>query len=269
MKFIRLLVFLFCLLAVQQAFSQIRVPINKTIAEHIFVNHEIECLEDPTGKLSFEQVSSVANQHKFVQNINYYPKNYNRPSAYWYRIKVKFDQDLNKAAVIEFFDQITDHIQAYLPDGKGGYVESKAGADLNFVDRLFQHKNFEFLINTTKKGEYTYYFRVQSKDKVNVIIVYRTVERFIQYALSEYITFGFFYGMIVIFSFHNLLMFLAVKRRQYLFYILYILSVGMYEMSTDGIAFQYLWPNHPVWNEYAYGVALLFSKMVWCKTDSS
>lgn len=64
--------------------------------------------------------------------------------------------------------------------------------------------------------------------------------------------------MILIFCFHNLLMFIAVKRLQYLFYVLYILSVGFYEMSVDGIAFQYLWPKSPTWNEYAYGIALYF-----------
>jgi hypothetical protein len=240
-----LLFFLLWVGVFQGLYAQQTVVIDPKLAEHIFVNKEIICLEDPTNKLTFEQIST-AYANKFVQNIDYYPKNYNRSSTYWYRVKVKFTTDLEHSSVIEFFDQITDHITAYMPDGKGGYIESKTGADLNFTDRLYQHKNFEFLINNTNKGEHEFYFKVHSKDRVNVIIVYRTVDRFIAYALSEYITFGFFYGMIVIFSFHNLLMYIAVRRRQYLFYILYVLSVGMYEMSSDGIAFQYLWPNHPV-----------------------
>jgi hypothetical protein len=252
------LLFLLFIFAGGLSYAQKIVPIDGQLPEHIFKSEEVVWLEDPHSSLTFDQISSAAYQHKFITNINYYPKNYNRSSAYWYRVKVNFPKDLDHAAVIEFFDQITDEIEAYLPDEQGNYVHSKAGADLNFKDRLFQHKNFEFLVNSTQKGEHIYYFRVKSKDQVNVIIVFRTVERFIQYGLTEYFTFGFFYGMIVIFSFHNLLMFIAVKRRQYLYYILYILSVGIYEMSTDGIAFQYLWPNHPVWNEYAYGVSLYF-----------
>ncbi len=256
----KLLVFFSLIVAISpiKSFSQKATPIDESIQEHIFVNKELVCLEDTSKKLTIKEISSSAFQNKFIANKDYYPKNYNRSAAYWYRLKIVFTNDLDRSAIIEFFDQITDHIEAYLPDERGEYVKSVAGADLDFAQRTFHHKNFEFLINTTKKGEYYYYFRVESKDQVNVIIVYRTVERFIGYALSEYIIFGFFYGMIVIFSFHNLLMFLAVKRRQYFIYILYILSVGFYEMSTDGIAFQYLWPNHPIWNEYAYGVALYF-----------
>lgn len=257
-NYLKILLFIGFSFFYENAGAQKLVEIADSVKEHIFKSDEIVCFEDPTNKLPFSTVGSAAFQDKFVPNINFYPKNYNRSSTYWYKVKVNFNKDLKRGAVIEFFDQITDHIEAYLPDGKGGYVKSAAGADLNFVDRLYQHKNFEFTINNTKAGEQVYYFKVKSKDLVNVIIVYRSIDRFIGYALSEYFTFGFFYGMIVIFSFHNLLMFIAVKRRQYLFYILYILSVGLYEMSSDGIAFQYLWPNHPVWNEYAYGIALFF-----------
>lgn len=248
--------FFLTITSVHQLFAQKPIVFDGSVPEHIFKSDEVFWLEDTKGTLTFNEVKSASHQEKFTKNINYYPKNYNRPSAYWYRVKIKFTKDIQQSTIFEFYDQITDHIEAYIPDGKGNYVKSTAGADLNFTNRLYRHKNFEFLVNDTKKGEHTYYFRVQSKDQVNVIIVFRTIERFIQYGLTEYLTFGFFYGMIVIFSFHNLLMFIAVKRRQYLYYILYILSVGLYEMSTDGIAFQYLWPNHPVWNEYAYGVAL-------------
>jgi len=252
------LFFFTIIFAAFQSQAQQVVNLNDKSKEHIFVNKQIVCLEDPTGNLTINDVKSAKLQSKFVNNKDYYPKNYNRSSAYWYRVKVKFDKDLGHSAIIEFFDQITDHIEAYLPDESGNYVKSVTGADLSFTERSFHHKNFEFLINNENQGEYEYYFRVKSKDQVNVIIVFRTVERFVGYALSEYIMFGFFYGMIVIFSFHNLLMYLAVRRRQYLFYILYVLSVGLYEMATDGIAFQYLWPNNPIWNEYAYGVSLFF-----------
>ncbi len=257
-KILKTLLFFVFIFSFNYLFAQKPVVFDGKLPEHIFKSEEVYFLEDPGSNLKFDDIKSDSYQAKFKSNINYYPKNYNRSSAYWYRIKIKFTKDIDQSTIFEFYDQITDHIEAYLPDGKGNYVKSKTGADLSFSERLYQHKNFEFLVNDTKKGEQVYYFRVKSKDQVNVIIVFRTIERFIQYGLTEYLTFGFFYGMIVIFSFHNLLMFIAVKRRQYLFYILYILSVGLYEMSTDGIAFQYLWPNHPVWNEYAYGVALFF-----------
>ncbi|WP_448702283.1 7TM diverse intracellular signaling domain-containing protein [Mucilaginibacter sp. AW1-3] len=222
--------------------------------EHIFHSGEIEYLEDPQGKLTIDQAESQALSTRYQVAKNYYPKNYNLRSVYWYRVKLNIENDNN--GIFEFFDQTIEDITAYLPDGRGSFTVKRSGAAYDFKNRLYQHKNFEFPLNSQLKGEHTYYFRVRSSKNANIIIVYRTIERFIKYALTEYLTFGLFYGMIVIFSFHNLLMFIAIRRRRYLFYVLYILSVALYEMSVDGIAFQYVWPNYPAYNEFAFGFPL-------------
>lgn len=233
------------------------VTVDSNTEEHVFTHADVQGLEDEGGKFTLDEVRSAAFDRRFKDAKGVYPKNFNNKSYYWYRIKVKLNHVTpNKESLIEFFDQTTDDITAFIPDSDGIYHSTHSGAAFNFNNRLYRHKNFEFRILDRHDGVYTYYFKVRSKEQVNVIIVYRTIDYFIYYALSEYLTYGFFYGMVIIFCLHNLLMFIAVKRLQYLFYVGYILSVGIYEMSVDGIAFQYVWPNSPNWNEYAYGTAL-------------
>jgi hypothetical protein len=240
----------------QSAVAQKAVPINSQVNQHIFRLNEIEFIKDEKGQMTLADVQLADQQQLFKINKVYYPEN--RPNIiYWYKVKLRITDKLaDNAAIIEFFDQTTNDITAYMPAANGQYIKSRAGADLNFSKKLYQHKNFEFQLQHLPKGNYNCYFKVKSKDGVNIIIVYRTVSFFVKYAITEYLTYGLFYGIILIFSFHNLLMFLAVRKRQYLYYVLYILSVGLFEMSTDGIAFQYIWPNSPHWNQYAYGVAL-------------
>jgi hypothetical protein len=254
-----ILVLIICTLFSVRGFSQDVVTVDNKLEHNIFSEHQIYCLEDTSNKLTFNDIKGDSFKNAFEVNKDYYPKNHHRKSTYWYKVKLNFTQNITeKPSIFEFFDQTTENITAYIPDLKGQYIESKTGASLNFEKRLFNHKNFEFLIPNQSIGEHTYYFKVSSRESVNVIIVYRTLHYFIYYALTEYLTFGLFYGMILIFCFHNMLMFMAVKKKQYLFYVLYILSIGLYEMSIDGIAFQYIWPTSPSWNEYAYGTALYF-----------
>jgi hypothetical protein len=108
---------------------------------------------------------------------------------------------------------------------------------------------------------HVYYIKVRSHQPVNVIIALRSVNWFIHYALDEYFFFGSFYGMLTVFGLYNLMMFFAIRQRQYLFYVMYNLSIGFYEMCADGIAYQYIWTNSPIWNQYAYGVALFFASV--------
>jgi two-component system, sensor histidine kinase LadS len=242
------------LICVQQARSQKPIDVRSSIHEHKFRYNEIEYLEDPEGRLSIEQVLTMSGQFRASKNM--YPEIRNK-SAYWYRLKLNVIDTAEEKFpfVLEFYDQSIDSISAYLPDGKGNWIVQHTGAGYSFNNRLLDHKNFEIKLPSTQ-GEQVLYFRVASSHNATVIILLRSIERFVGYALAEYLNFGIFYGMIIIFVFYNLLMYIAMRQRQYVYYILYILSVGMYEMASDGIAYQYVWPEWPVWNRYAYGIAL-------------
>jgi ribosomal protein L37E len=238
------------------AFSQRTVSIADSQDQHIFTGDEIQYLEDTAGTYALADVLSPALNARFVNSVTNTPQNYHLKSTYWFRIRINHNPESRKNWILEFFDQTIDDITAFLPDGKGGYTALRMGDQLPFRNREYAHKNFEVNIANNAPFDGTYYFRVKSHQTADAIIVLRSVNRFIAYALDEYFIFGIFYGMVLVFSFYNLMMYLAVRQVQYLYYVLYNLSVGLFEMCVDGIAYQYLWPNAPEWNQYAYGIAL-------------
>ena len=252
---------LFFWIMAPKAVAQKAVTLNDTITQHIFSYGEIECLEDTGGKLTINDVKSPAFASRFVPSKIYTPKATDLNTYYWYRITINHSYATKNNWLIEFFDQTTDDIVTYSPDGKGNYTSAQFGSSHPFLQRLYQHKNFSININSNLYGANTYYIRVRSHQPANVIVVLRSVNWFIHYALDEYFFFGIFYGMLLVFSLYNLMMFFAIRQIQYLYYIMYNLSIGLYEMCTDGIAYQYMWPNSPVWNQYAYGVALFFASV--------
>lgn len=237
-------------------FSQRTVKIADAQDQHIFTGDEIQSLEDTAGTFTFADVLSPTLNARFVRSATNTPQNYNLKSTYWFRIRVSHSPESRKNWILEFFDQTIDDITAFLPDGKGGYSKLRMGDELPFQNREYEHKNFEVNIANDASFDGTYYFRVKSHQTADAIIVLRSVNRFIAYALDEYFIFGIFYGMVLVFSFYNLMMYVAVRQVQYLYYVLYNLCVGLFEMCVDGIAYQYLWPNAPEWNQYAYGIAL-------------
>ncbi|WP_426670441.1 7TM diverse intracellular signaling domain-containing protein [Mucilaginibacter sp. McL0603] len=236
--------------------AQIIVPINDNAKQHIFRYTEISFLEDTTARITFDQVRLPGILQKFKPNKTATPVTDHPNSAYWYRITIKHNRNSKNNWILEFFDQTIDSITVYSPDNKNQYFATLLGSDRPFTARLYQHKNFSFSLNNTFSGDKTYYIRIKSHQSVNSIIVLRSVSWFINYALEEYFLFGIFYGMILVFGLYNMIMFVAMRQKQYLYYIVYNLSIGLYEMCTDGIAYQYVWPLSPEWNHYAYGIAL-------------
>ena len=236
------------------------VTINDETDEYIFTFADLATLEDPTGRLTIDDVAR--NRSGFVDNTIYSPHNTNSSSWYWVRVSVKGDPSSSKKWMLELFDQTIDEFDVYVPYSNGSFRSLRMGDNLGFKKRTFLHKNFEIELDNTSTEPRDYYFRFKSSNRVNFIVVLRSMNRFIYYALNEYFVFGLFYGMIIVVAIYNLLMYFAMRERSYIVYILYVISVGVYTMCSDGLAFQYLWPDHPTWNERAHGIAL-YSVILW------
>lgn len=241
--------------------AQRTVAISDAVDQYIFTFSDLETLEDPHGKFSIADVSGVLKK-EFRPNKVYAPHNTNASSYYWIKISVKDNFSSNKKWMLEIFDQTIDQLEVYAPNENGVYLRHAMGDNLNFSERRFLHKNFEVELLNNSNSTKEYYFRIKSSNRVNFIAVLRSFDRFVYYALNEYFVFGLFYGMILVVAIYNFLMFFAIRERLYIIYILYVLSVGIYTMCSDGIAFQYLWPEHPEWNGKSNGVAL-FSIILW------
>ena len=230
------------------------------IQEKILRSNQIAYYEDKTDTLAFKDLKD---KHAlFKVNKSFQPSDYNPNSAYWIKLEVIIPDSVDKIWIIEFYDQTIDLLQMYEPQLNGSYSQAVVGDYHPFSQKSIPHKNFEFIINPKLSGTQTYYFKIKSHNYADLRVAVKTVNRFINYSLNEYLLYGFFYGMILIISLYNILIYFAIRETKYLFYTFYILSVGVYAMCVDGIAYQFLWPNFPQWNQIAYGVSL-FYLMFW------
>lgn len=223
--------------------------------EHIFSYDQIEIWRNTVHGLPIEEVLEKADQGVFKASKTNTPQVVEASGSDWFRIRLKSADSRNNRYILEFFDQTIDDLTVYVPTREGGYKMFSTGDSRPFGERFFSHKNFTIPLSDPPVDG-VYYFNVSSRQVADVIVVLRSERRFVKYVLTEYLIFGIFYGMILVFSFYNLIMYLAIRQAQYLYYVLYILSVGFFEMCIDGLAYQYLWPSYPDWNQYAYAFAL-------------
>ncbi|MCW5911791.1 MAG: transposase [Cyclobacteriaceae bacterium] len=229
--------------------------------ERVFLLNDLEFLIDATNSLGFDEVTSPSFASQFKRRSAYQNKDYRSGESYWIRFTVEHISS-EKVWLIEFYDQTIDHIEAYVPRPDGTYEKKVMGDAYPFHNRKFAHKNFEVQLYPHDPSVQHYYFRVQSHEFADIRIAFRSVDRFIYYALNEYFLFGTFYGMIMIIALYNFLVFIAIREIKNVYYIFYIISVALYAMSLDGVGFQYLWPNWPQWNDYASGICL-YSVILW------
>lgn len=244
------------LMSVQTSAQHIAI-VNDSLGERVFLLKELEFLIDRTNSIELSSLVPLSFPHKFQRNESYQNKDFIPEASYWIKFPVAYKASTTKDWIIEFYDQTIDHLEAYVPDEDGSYIKIQMGDDYSFSQRTYQHKNFEVKVNEQPRDTLvTYYFKVRSRDFADIRISFRSEDHFIFYAISEYFLYGMFYGMILIICLYNFLVYLAIREIKNIYYIFYILSVALYTLCLDGIGFQYLWPQHPEWNDYAGGVTL-------------
>lgn len=72
---------------------------------------------------------------------------------------------------------------------------------------------------------------------------------------------GVFFGIILVMIFYNLFIFITVKDSSYLYYVLSIISIGLYFLFYYGFGIEYIWPNAPRWDTFAFTVINPFTSI--------
>jgi predicted nucleic-acid-binding Zn-ribbon protein len=248
-------VVVFCLLG-SFVRAQTVIEVNDSINERVFMPYELSYFVDPANRIPFATISQPEFASHFQQHSSFHNSDFETNASYWIRLPIQPNLTTQKVWLLEFYDQTIDSLEAFVPQANGTYKVIRMGDHQRFQERSFRHKNFEILLNMNGQAVQSYYFKVRSHEFADVRVALRSVDRFVGYALSEYYLYGMFYGMILIISVYNFLVFLAIREIKFIYYICYILSVALYAMSYDGIGFQFFWPNHPELNDWAVGISL-------------
>ncbi len=113
-----------------------------------------------------------------------------------------------------------------------------------FSDKPYQHVDFVFPFEASAGESIRIFMRIVHPSITMPIFIqdHETVG-----ASSQNLNFlfGAFVGLIVVLAIYNLFVYSATRDIAYLYYVLYVLSVGSYFVALSGIGFQFLWPGYP------------------------
>jgi len=259
-KYIRLLFFIFFVVFFYQPLFSKPIVLNSKI-EKINITSLVHLYEDKTGKLVINDFLKP-NNFQFLKNKKSSLEIGFTPSVYW----LKFDtinKTNNNICYLEIADPLIDHISFFSVEyvknssGKITYSIDKkilTGDKLSFNSREIFYRNFVFKLNEKYNSSHLYFIRVESKGTLNFSLNVFTKKSFLQFIGTEKILLGFYLGAIIVMLLYNLFLFLSIKDKSYLYYILYYFSFLSFQLALNGIGFQYLWPNNFWWQN----ISLLF-----------
>ncbi len=213
---------------------------------HYKLGRSLYILEDKTGNIKIDNIIRNEYDSRFIKSETDVPNYGYTSSVYWIKFEVKNPDHVSKEMYLEIGFPFLDYIELYIPDADNKIEKKTAGMQYSFDKRELKYKNFIFKINVNQ-GNNQYFIRVKSSSSMNLPLVLQTPGYFAENSINEYIVLGLYYGILAVMILYNLFVFFSIRDRNYIFYILYIISNLLLFMSVDGIAVQYFWPDNTWW----------------------
>lgn len=200
----------------------------------------VSIFEDSTAKMNANQVFQTNN---FVPSSTDAPNLGVTSSNHWILIKVN-NTTKTTDLLLDFAYPIIDHVEFFeVIDSSNIKKLSELGEDQPFYSRKYKHPNFIFDLDVPHGVVKTYLLKINSGEQILVPLILGTSETIFYSLISKDIIFGIYIGVIIIMLLYNLFIYFTVRDKAYLYYVVYILFVGLTQTYLQGYTFKFLWPN--------------------------
>lgn len=204
-------------------------------------------LSDNEKDYSIEDIASGKYDADFVLPEEFDRKMGFFPVGKWLKFDLKNDTT-TKEWLLEFKFPLIHQIHIYTEDRSGIQKIATVGADFPFSKRAINHRHFVFNIDIEPYETKSFYVLLHAGGDLHPPVNVWEKDKFFEKMQSEIVLLGIFYGMISIMIVYNLFLYISLRIRSYLFYVLAISSTMIGYMSLNGDGFKYLWPDSPAWN---------------------
>jgi two-component system, sensor histidine kinase LadS len=187
-------------------------------------------------------------------------------SVFWLKVDFNYqprDPQASTSWLLELAYPPLDHIDLYQQNADGAFELTQSTGDaLPFDSRPVKENNYLFELNFSPGHTQTVYLRLASEGSIQAPLTLWSAKAYLEDQPVRIYILGLIYGVLLGMLVYNLFIYLSVRDTSYLYYILYIASFGMYQLSVNGAAVQYFWPDNPWWanaaTPFLIGSAALF-----------
>ena len=213
----------------------------------------VEVLEDPSGQMRVQDLGSK----KFTPIEGSTPNFGLSPSVFWAKLRFDGTINLNKG-FLEIANGTVTNATLYCVTPFG--VDSqKSGTATPYKDRIFQSQYPVFRVKFATDTPRTYYLKVSGSNVLNLPLYADTMMRVMEAINKDQLFFGIYFGIILVMVFYNIFIYFTVRDSNYLFYVMYIMSVGILQACLKGYASKYFWPQSFEITEQAPNIAIALS----------
>ncbi len=218
---------------------------------------QVEIYEDASGAMTIADVSSPAFQARFhpgeKENL-YFGFT---ASAIWLKVAVDNPAATPREMILGTDFTHLDHVLFYVLRPDGVFAERKAGLmeipEKNGI--ISQCFFFPFIAGP---GGTELYMRVKTDTTFMTPFTLWNENDFHERQKTEWLLYGLNFGVLFAVLCYNLFMFISLKEKSSIVYVIYLSSWIFENLVFNGFAHAYFWPDWPWWSKHSILFAVMY-----------
>ncbi len=162
---------------------------------------------------------------------------------YWFRVAVKNNSSSTEERFLELAYALHNEVDFYIvSDGRVRHrylIDNMKPAALRPVD----HRYFVIPVTLTPHSTTVFFVRVKTSGSMKVPLTLWNNLAFNAYNQEANLMLGGLYGISFVMAFYNFMLFLFIREKSYLYYVIYVFCWATFQTALEGIMQQYLWPG--------------------------
>lgn len=173
----------------------------------------------------------------------------------WLRLALQSDAQQTRVWRLELNYASLDEVRLY-DMCADGVRESRSGDTVPYAQRSVGHRNPVFEITLQPGEQRMLYLRVDSRGSMTLSGALMSSRDFEQHSQNGYLAHAIYFGVLIALGLYNLLLFLALRERPFLNYVLFMFAFALSVLSLNGLGAQYLWSEAAPWSNRMLPVSL-------------
>ncbi len=206
--------------------------------------------------LTIREVSSPAYANKFAAAPSPIPNFGMAEDAVWVRFDLANPSPQPRRLLVEVAMPHLDDVRLYVPEG-ALFHEYTGGRIYPFSTRAIPHENFVFPFELPAYFQGTIYMRFEQEGSFQLPLYLWDEDSFYQFDRIRQFLLGAYYGIAVVMLIYNLFLWISIRERAYIYYVLAILFThGLVVFHMNGYSYAWFFPETPVIAKRSYPVLL-------------
>lgn len=201
---------------------------------------DVRVLIDPQGQLAFEQVRAL--QADFQMPLRDDLSYGYRQGAIWLLLQVKPQQAGRWWWTFTY--PSLDKLTLYIEDSHG-VRQLHSGDMVPLAERALVHRQAVFPLDLAAGDMTTLWVRVESQGSMTLQNQLLSNDDFVLSTAQHYLAPALYFGALLALAGYNLLLYMVLREKVFLWYVLFVLCFGAGSASLNGLGAIYLWPGWP------------------------